>query len=512
MAANNDSVCSVRVGVVLLRIFALLSATLLLGVAGCAPQRADLMEAVNGAKRADEQSSRAQVQSFRPPAAEEWQLPNGLTVLFLEDQELPLVQGTLYLRGGTLLEGPDETGELAALGYMLRQGGAGTLSADELDTALEKLSASISSSFGSEFGTISFYSLSSDFERVMELFSDVVQRPRFEQSRLTLWKGKSLESIRRRIDDPGTVASISFNQLLYGDEPLGRVLGPRDVERITRKQLREKHSRYVRPDGAIFALSGAVDRARVAAAVERLFAGWSARGSALPEIPDVRHRAEPGVYFVPGRFSQSTIYMGHLGVPRLTPDYLDIEVFNSVFGHGGFGSRLMRRIRSDLGLAYGTFGGIVPAVVQGRNLVMVQTKSESTGAAVQEALQVLVGLQRAPVPEAEIQEAKDSLINSFVFRFDSLSEAVQRQAILRLLNYPHEYDATYIPGIASVGPEEIQRVAQRRWDPERFVVLVVGNEQAYESLQALMQDPPQQLKGLPLRRVTFDYALRLPER
>ena len=138
--------------------------------------------------------------SFEPLAPETWQLHNGLKVLFIEDREVPLVRGTLYLRGGSLWE--KQPGVVDAMGAQLRQGGAGDLSADQIDRELEKSAAGIGSDFSAENGTISFSCLSADLERIFKIFSDVVLKPRFEESRLLLWKGQTIEAIKRRRDDP----------------------------------------------------------------------------------------------------------------------------------------------------------------------------------------------------------------------------------------------------------------------------------------------------------------------
>ncbi len=199
----------------------LVCSLLLLG-AGCSPRSSAAPEGALSAER-----------SFKPPVPERWTLPNGLTVMYLKDTELPLVTGTIYVRAGGLWEPEGRIGIAGAMGELMRQGGAGNLSADALDERLEKLSASVSSSVGGEFGSVAFGSLSGDFETVFGLATDVLLRPRFEQSRIELWKGQSLEGIRRRTDDPWTVAGIAFGQLVYGNTPYGRVgtekFGPVDT-------------------------------------------------------------------------------------------------------------------------------------------------------------------------------------------------------------------------------------------------------------------------------------------
>ena len=455
--------------------------------------------------------SRAEeVAQFKPIQPEEWQLENGLRVVYLKDDELPLVKGRLFIRGGSLW-GPDApVGAVSAMGDQMRQGGAGSRSADTLDQELEELAATVSSSFSTEFGGVSFSSLASDLDKVFPIFADVALRPRFEGDRLALWKGQSLESIRRRKEDPSTVASIAFTQLLYGDSPYGRVSVERDVQSISRDLLVSLHQKFVKPDGGLLVVTGRVDRAVVERLVEQNFGAWKARGELLPPAPPVNHEPKPGVYFVELPFSQAAVQMGHLGVPRLTPDYPAIDMFNEVFGTSGFGSRLMQKVRTELGLTYGVYGGIAPAVVKGVNYVFLQTKADSVAPAIQESIGVLSQLQAAPPTEEEMEEKKTAIQNSFVLNFDSIDDIAVRNARLKLLEYPADYDQTYLTKVAGVTPNGVQEVAQNRWDSKKFVIVVVGNETAYQRLERAMADKNGLLSALTLRKLRFESAIVMP--
>lgn len=458
----------------------------------------------------DSEDTRVADGGYHPPPAEEWTLPNGLTVLFLRNPELPMVSGTLYIKGGALWEPRQKPGLLAATGNLMRQGGAGEVSADQLDRTLNQLSASISTSFGEELGIMNFSCLSSDVEQVLPLFSQVIQRPRFEQERLNLLRGMALEGIRRRRDDPGTIASTSFNQVLFAGTVYGQVIGERDVKNLARTDLIAAHREFVRPDGAYLVVSGDIARGDLERLVRDNFSSWQPRGAGMPPPPPIDTELEPAIYFVEMPFEQSTVIFGQRGVPRLTPDTLAIEGFNKIFGSLGFGSRLMNRIRSDLGLVYGISGSISPGVVQGENLVYLQTKAPSTGQAIVESLAILKSMQEGPILESEMKLMKDTSVNSFVFKFDTPGELVQRYALLRLLGYPADYDLRYIPGIKALTPEDIIEVARKRWQTESFVYVVTGNKTAYDSLLAAKEKEQSPLAGVRLIRAEFTDRLVIP--
>lgn len=452
-------------------------------------------------------SDLAQVAQFKPTQPEEWRLSNGLRVIYLKDDELPLVRGRLFIRGGSLWGPRSPVGVVGAMGDQMRQGGAGELSADALDQELEELAANISSSFSSEFGGVSFSCLSSDLERVFALFADVTLRPRFEWDRLALWKGQSLEGIQRRKEDPQTVASIAFTQLIYGDTPYGRIAVERDVTAISREQLVLLHQQFVKPDGGLLVVTGRVDKDVVKDLVERNFGSWGPRGGVLPPAPAIDYQPKPGIYFIERPFSQAAVQIGQLGVPRLTPDFPEIELFNEVFGTSGFGSRLMQRVRTDLGLTYGIYGGISPAVVKGINYVFLQTKAESVGPAINESIGVLDKLQRDPPTDSEMEEKRTAIQNSFILNFDSVDKIAVRNARLKLLEYPEDFDQTYLAKINGVTSEGVREVARNRWDPRQFVIVVVGNRTAYETLQRALAEKQGGLSTFVINKLGFDSAI-----
>lgn len=470
---------------------------------GCGPA----LDSVDS--RGEYQSSHGvdEVSQFTPATPERWTLPNGLTVVYIRDGELPVVQGQLMIRGGSLWADGYPLGTTSAMGDTMRTGGAGALRADALDRELEKLAAGISSSFSTEFGSLSFSCLASDLDRVFQIFSDVALRPRFESERLSLWKGQSLEGIRRRVEDPGTVASIAFTQLVYGDSAYGRVSRSKDISEISRVHLQALHRELVRPDGAILVVTGSVDRDRVQHLVDQHFGAWQPRGKRLPPPPPINYQPKPGIYFVSLPFAQASVKAGHLGVARLTPDYPAIDVFNELFGAGGFGSRLMKRVRTELGLTYGVFGGIAPGVVQGTNYIFLQTKADSTGAALVESIGALEQLQRETPSMLEINEKRLAIENSYVFNFASVGDIAGRLAKQELLGYPADYDVTYLSKIAQVTPSDVSKVAVERWQPDKLVTVVVGNEQAFAALERERSKPDSRLKQFSLEKVSFSEAL-----
>lgn len=443
--------------------------------------------------------------SFEPAEPQSWTLSNGLKVLFVADDEIPMLRGTLYIRGGALWT--DQFVAVDAMGTQMRRGGAGALNSDQLDRKLEILAASIESSFGGEFGTVGFSCLSEDIEEVMALFADVILRPRFEEQQLKLWQGQVVEGISRRKDNPDTIAEIAFRQLLYRGTPYGRVSTAEKVKAVSRNDLLRLHRELLYPDRSILAVAGQVSRQELELMIETLFGKWPSSPNPLAPPPGLKQEPAGGIFFIEAPFSQSTVLMGQLGVARTTPDYVTIEVFNRIFGTGGFGARLFQRVRTDLGLAYQVYGLISPGLVRGQNYIGLKTKSESVGEAINQAVLTLYGLQEELLPENELEEKKRAAENSFVFRLASSDAQVQRKAQLQTFGFPDDYDRVYLSKIKAVNSLDIKRVAGRYWESDKFVVVIVGDDKAKVSLLNSLADGAWRLPFREMKEVNFQERL-----
>lgn len=438
---------------------------------------------------------------IRREKEERWTLSNGLTVLFIPDNELPLVSGALYIPGGDLWEKPGEIGVVSTMGSLMRSGGTKELSPDELDSKLRELAAEISSGFGDEFGTISFNCLASDVEEVLGLYRDVIEEPRFDESRLGLAKVHALEGIRRRKDDPETIANITSQVLMYRRSSKSGVMTSEDVRRLTRDSLVRAHNRFVRPDGAYLTITGNIDRKKLEALVLKEFSEWKPRGASLGEQASIPQPYAPGVYFVEGDFNQATVMGVQPGPPRHTEDRYAIRLMNNLFGDG-LDSKLMKVVRSDKGLAYSVYGVVAEDYPVGKNLYFLQTKTESVAEALTTSLALLEEAREQPPTPDELRLMQEGAQSAFVFKFTSPGQILSRLVALKLLGFPEDYDETYIQRIFAVQPQDVVGAAAKWWQPQALRFVVVGNKAVYEQLRGAMEKDPL-LKRYPLHKISF---------
>ena len=436
---------------------------------------------------------------FALPKVERWVMPNGLVVIYKFDDELPRMAGTLYMRGGKLYEPIELAGISAATGSEMRDGSFKGMAPEQLDRTLDRLAAVVETGFDTEFGTLSFSSLSEDFDQVFGIACKVLREPQFDQTRLDLWKKLAIDGIRRRRDDPQTMAGMTVGQVLFGEKsPYTYAPTTESLGRITRERMQEYAKKYIRPNGSLLAVSGAVPIDRVKAALEKNLGNWAAVKGELPPLPPADHQPQPGIYVIERDFDQSTIVMAHLGPPRLTPDVYEMSIYNRVLGSAGFGSRLFDEIRTQLGLAYEVSGGLAPGAVKGTFQIVLGTRSDQAVRAIQKSIEITKDTLVSLPPTNEFNDAKSAVERSFIFRFDSPTAVVRRAAQQELLKYPEDYDATYLNKTAAVTPQMVLEVGQRWVKPDDMAIVIVGKIPAKEIAEAFRAE------GRPVYKVTFD--------
>ncbi len=296
--------------------------------------------------------------AFKPQQPKRIELANGMVIFLQEDHELPLIDGTARIRGGSVNEPAAKAGLMDIYGEVWRTGGTKSQTGDELDDFLEVRAAKVETGSSSDSTSISFSCLKADLDDVFKVFTDVLQHPEFRADKIDIAQKEEGDGISRRNDQVSEIASRETVKLAYGaDNPYARVPEYATIAAITRQDLIDWHGKYVHPNNIILGISGDFDSKAMEARLRAAFDAWP-KGPAAPKNEIKFTPAKPGYYLVPkDDVNQSTIHMIGLGTTRDNPDYYAISVFNEAFG-GGFSSRLFNDIRTQRGLAYGVSGGI----------------------------------------------------------------------------------------------------------------------------------------------------------
>jgi zinc protease len=420
--------------------------------------------------------------AFKPPQPKRVELKNGMVIFLQEDHELPLIDGTARIRGGSVNEPAGKVGLVDMYGEVWRTGGTKTQTGDQLDDFLEVRAAKVETGGGPDSTTISWSCLKGDLDDVFKAFVDVLQNPEFRADKLDITQKEEFDGISRRNDDVGEIAHRESVKLGYGpNNPYARVPEYATVAAVTRQDLIDWHGKYVHPNNIILGVSGDFDSAAIEARLRAAFDAWP-KGPAAPRKIDVKYSPAPSAYYLVSKedVNQSNIHMVGLGTTRDNPDYYAISVFNEAFG-GGFSSRLFNDIRTKRGLAYSVGGGIGtnfghPGILQ----VTIGTKSQSTIEAIQAATEDIENLSKQPITDDEIQRAKDAILNAFIFRLDSPDKILAERMTYEYYGYPPDWLDKFQEEVKKVAAADVNRVASKYLHRDQMAVLVVGNPKEFE--------------------------------
>jgi zinc protease len=418
---------------------------------------------------------------FKPQQPKRIQLANGMVIFLQEDHELPFIDGSARIRGGSRLEPANKVGLVDMYGDVWRTGGTKTQTGDQLDDFLEVRAAKVETGGGPDSTSISWSCLKGDVDDVFKAFVDVLQNPEFRTDKLDLAQKGENDNIARRNDQIGSIAARESVKLAYGaDNPYARDPEYATIAAVTRQDLIDWHATYVHPNNIVLVVGGDFDSAQMESKLRAAFDSWP-KGSDVP-LDDIQyHPAAPGYYLVPkDDVNQSSIHLVAMGIKRDNPDYYAISVFNEAFG-GGFSSRLFNDIRTKRGLAYNVGGGIGanfghPGIQQ----IAMNTKSQSTVESLKALDEDIDDLAKHPITEEEIQRAKDAILNAFIFRLDAPDKILVERLTYEFYGYPPDWLDRYQAEIKKVTAADVNRVAAKYLHRDQFAVLVVGNTKEFD--------------------------------
>lgn len=414
------------------------------------------------------------------PKYERYTLNNGMIVYLMENHELPLVNGSAIIRTGDRWEPADEVGLAQVTGAVMRSGGTKIHPADQLNEMLEQRAASVETGIGGTAGSTSFNSLTEDLDTVFALFAEVLQQPAFPEDKLTLAKTQKKGEIARRNDDPNSIARREFGKLIYGENsPYARTAEYSTLENITREDLIGFYQKYFHPNNIILGIEGDFDSTKMKSLIQKNLGSWKADSNVGKfKLPSVSQAKKNGIFFVnQPQLTQSNILMGHLGGYFKSPDYPALSVMNNVLN--GFGGRLFNEVRSRQGLAYSVYGYWSPRYdYPGTFIAGGQTRSDATVQFIKSLQEEIKRIQTQPITEKELNFAKESTLNSFVFNFQNPVQTLSRLMRYEYYGYPKDFLFNYQKVVKATTTKDVQRVAQQYLKSDDLVTLVVGSQNA----------------------------------
>jgi zinc protease len=409
------------------------------------------------------------------PAPWKESLSNGMKVWGIVQNELPLVQYSIIIDGGHMLDKVEKAGVANLVASMMNEG-TKTKTPEELEEAIGLLGASIRVTSSNEDISVEVSSMAKNFEKTIALVQEILLEPRWDSEAFELAKSRIINNLKRNAASPDYLASSTLNKLMFGDNILATDATGTEasVKTITIDDLKEYYNKYFSPSITRFLVVGDVDVTRVKKALTDLNLKWKPKIVVIPEIKVPGPPDKSQIYFVdvPGA-KQSVISIGAPSLSRTNPDFYPATVANYKLG-GSFNGIFNLILREDKGFTYGARSNFNGAKNYGSFIASSRVRTNSTLESVS-IFKTEMDKYRKNIPQEYIDFTKSSLLKNNALRFETLGSLLGMLNTMTSYNLPDNYikqEETFIKGLTV---DKQLELANKYIDPSRMYYVVVGD-------------------------------------
>ncbi|HET6936668.1 MAG TPA: pitrilysin family protein [Candidatus Angelobacter sp.] len=411
------------------------------------------------------------------PRPMEMRLPNGLTLLVIEQHRLPTVQYSLWFKSGSIADPADMPGLASFTADLLREGTARRTST-QIAAELDEIGASFNAdaAFGENLTTVDASGLSQSADKLMELMSDIVLNASFPADELKKYSQREKASLIQLRSDPAFLARERFARAVYGDFPAA-VQAPtaESLTRATPELLKDFHDKHYTPGNAILAVAGDLTQAQATALAKKYFGAWKDHPVPALKTGDLPAPAKARIFLVDRPDSvQSNIVAGNLSLRRKDPDFIPLTLTNRILG-GGPAGRLFINLREEKGYTYGAYSRLTSHDFPGTLAANTEVRNAVTDGSLHELMYEFKRLRDEKVPQSELDEAKRSIIASFALSLENLGGIVNRWMAVKYYGLPLDYWDKYPDEVAKLNADDVQRTARKYIDLDHLQLVVVGD-------------------------------------
>lgn len=403
-------------------------------------------------------------------------LDDQMEVYGIEQHELPLVNFSLVIEGGHLLD-PDGKNGVANLMTDILMEGTENKTPEELEEAIDLLGANIYMYTTEESIVIRSNTLKRNFDATMALVQEILMQPRWDEEELKRVKMSTINSIKRDASNPNVIADRVYNKVLYGDDnPLAQPTKGtlESVESITMQDLKDFYMKNFSPSITNFHIVGDVTQKEALASLDGLEQNWKSKEVKIPSFEVKNEREKASLYFVDvPNAKQSVINIGYIALPRTDEDFFPAEVMNYKLG-GSFSGNVNLILREEKGYTYGARSGFSGSKIPGTFTASSSVRTNTTGESVEIFKNQIEKYKEGISPE-DLAFTKNALIKSNARRFETqgslLGMLEERSAYDLDPNYIEKEEQT----IGSMTMEEHKALANKYLDASKMAYLVVGD-------------------------------------
>lgn len=419
------------------------------------------------------------------PPFREVALPNGMTLLLVENHEQPTLSVSLSFRAGNAYDPAKKEGVAGLVAELLTKG-TPTRTAEQIAATIEGVGGSVAAGAGDDFLTVSSDVLSDHAELAFTVLADVSRRPTFPVEELELARTRFLSSLEVELSQPNSIADRAFQREIYGTNPYGRNTSVAAYRAITREDVVSFAARRIRPSGALLVVSGDITLARARQLATDAFGTWQGAAPApLVARPAPTKRATDILLVHRPGSVQSNIVIGNTTfLPRDT-GYYAARIAAHVLG-GGSDSRLFMILREQKSWTYGSYATLRRTRGLGYWEATFEGRTEVSDSALAELLHQIDRVRTEVIPDSELAAAKGYLVGSFPLTIETPRQIASVVTNARLLGLAPDYVPRYRERLAAVNGARARSAAQRTFRRSTLTIVVVGDAKTlYDKLKVI---------------------------
>jgi zinc protease len=413
-------------------------------------------------------------------------LPNGITLVMLEDHKLPTIAFTMWIRPGQLADPADLPGLASFTADMLTEGTA-RRSSEQIANEVDSLGASLSAAarFGSSYTSVNASGLINDAPQILDLMSDVVLHPSFPESELAKYKQRDEAGLEQQLSNPGFLAQQAFRRVVYSTGPLSVTSETKEsVEKVTVADLQKFHNEHYRPGNTIFGVTGDFHSDEMKSLIEKYFGSWSGAPEPPLKFDSVPKPEASRITLVDRPDSvQTYIVAGDRAIRRTDPDFYALTVMNQVEGNGPQ-ARLFLDLREQYGLTYGAYSRVNAEVYPGDWAASSPVRTPVTGQAMERFNYEFKKINSEPVKEDELDESRRTIVAGFALSLEQPAQLLSRFLTVEYYGLPKDYWDTYPDRISSVDAAAVQAAAKKYIDLDHMQWICVGDRKKIQDALA----------------------------
>lgn len=410
------------------------------------------------------------------PTIYETSLSNGMKVYGIQSDELPLVNFSIRIKGGQLLDDPQLPG-VANLMTDIMQEGTANKTPEELEDAIGQIGANISMYTSKEHITIDANCLARYFDETVALVEEMLLQPRWDEEEFDRIKKNQINSIKQRNSNPNIIASNVSDKMMYGDDhifskPISGTL--ESVEKITIDDLKNFYSKNFAPNITSFHIAGGIGEEGVKETLKSLETNWAQKEVAMPSYPVNDAPGDAKVYFANfDNAKQSVIRIERMAVPRNHPDYFPLTVANYGLG-GNSGAKLFQVLREEKGYTYGAYSFVGSSSEKAPFTMYSSVKTNVTPESVQAFKDVLTDYQ-ANYDSAELEKARTAIIRKEARDYETLNQKLSILEEISTYNLPKDYIRKNQEELKAYTIEDMKSIMGKYMKPSEMTYIVVGD-------------------------------------